>query len=130
METLAPEFGPYFANLAAGRLCFPHCRDCARWHWYPMPLCPHCQSSQVAWRQVAGTAKLFSWTEIHHPFDARYAGPLPYVVGLVSFADAPGVRLVTHIVDAPAATLVIDMHVEPRFALGPDGTPQIVFHKR
>ena len=130
METLAREFVPYFANLAAGRLCFPYCADCMRYHWYPMPLCRHCQSGRLTWHQVSGTGRLFSWTEIHHPFDVRYTGPLPYVVGLVGFADAPGVRLVTHIVDAPTPTLTIDMAVEPRFTTRLDGTPQVLFHRR
>ncbi len=122
-----PEFEPHFSHLAAGRLCFPYCMKCARFHWYPMPLCPHCQSADLAWREVAGRGTLYSWTEIHHAFDARYTGPLPYIVALIDFADAPGVRLVSNIVDVAAETLTINMPVGAHFGHAADGKPQVTF---
>ncbi len=123
MHTDDPQFAPHFEHLAAGRLCFPFCADCQRFHWYPMPLCPHCQSSSIAWRQVRGLGTLYSWTEIHHAFDARYRGPLPYIVALIDVSDAPGVRLVCNIVGACADELAIDMAVTADFSqvLSSDG---------
>ena len=116
MPTDNSEFAPHFAHLAAGRLCFPRCADCQRFHWYPMPLCPHCQSSRVNWQQVSGCGTLYSWTEIHHAFDARYKGPLPYIVALIDVSDAPGVRLVCNLVGASSAALAIDMAVTADFS--------------
>lgn len=109
----APEFRSILKSAEAGQICFPRCGDCHRFHWYPMPLCPHCRSAHIEWRPVQGPAQLFSWTVVRHPFDAKLADMVPYVVGLVTFADAPGVRLITNIVDADAATLRIGMELEP-----------------
>lgn len=116
MDIDHPDFAPHFTELAAGRLCFPYCTDCRRFHWYPMPRCPHCRSAHLEWREVSGRGRLFSWTEIHHAFDARYTGPLPYIVALVDIDDAPGVRLVTHMIGAGNGVLLIDMPVVADFS--------------
>ena len=127
MDAANPEFEPHFTQLAAGRLCFPYCVACARFHWYPMPLCPHCQSVGLAWRQVAGRGTLYSWTEIHHAFDVRYSGPLPYIVALIEFGDAPGVRLIGNIVDVAADTLVLNMPLGALFGQDAEGQPRVTF---
>ena len=127
MVTDHPDFAPHFEHLAAGRLCLPFCADCQRFHWYPMPRCPHCQSSRLDWREVSGRGTLFSWTEIHHAFDARYRGPLPYIVALIDVHDAPGIRLVTNIVAALNDDLAIDMPVVADFTQVREGRGQLAF---
>ena len=127
MQTGNPEFAAHFEHLAAARLCFPCCADCQRFHWYPMPLCPHCQSSRLSWQQVSGRGTLYSWTEIHHAFDVRYHGPLPYIVALIDVNDAPGVRLVCNLVGASSAALAIDMAVTADFSKLVGGDGQLVF---
>lgn len=112
MSMLPPEFRPFYEHVASGRLCFPQCEACRRFHWYPMPLCPHCLSDRIAWVQVAGTGRLFSWTVIRHAFDESRHHDIPYIVGLVDFPDAPSVRFITNIVDVGAQVLQIDLPVE------------------
>lgn len=127
MDAMAPEFAAHFEHLAAGRLCFPHCGRCQRFHWYPMPLCPHCRAGDWQWREVSATGSLFSWTEIHHAFDARYSGPLPYIVALIEFAEAPGIRLVGNLVDSPATSLALGQAVGADFAAVAAGSGPLVF---
>ena len=127
MDIDHPDFAPHFTHLAAGRLCFPWCEDCRRFHWYPMPRCPHCQGGRLDWRQVGARGTLFSWTEIHHAFDARYNGPLPYIVALVDISDAAGVRLVTHLSSARNDELSIDMPLEADFSRVMARTGQLAF---
>lgn len=110
-----PEFAGFFAALQRQALAFPHCPDCDRFHWYPMKRCPHCGSQAVEWREVRGEGEVFSWTAVRHAFDPAYADRLPYVVALVEFPDAPGVRLVTNIAADPDS-LRIGMKVRPNFA--------------
>lgn len=111
-----PELDGFLANARQGRIAFPRCGACGRFHWYPMPRCPHCRSSAIAWQPVAGRAEVFSFTIVRHPFDKRRAEALPYVVALVTFADAPGVRLITSIVGAGALDVSIGETVEPLLA--------------
>src|SRR5262245_53985195 len=97
-EPLSPEFLPHFEGLACREIRLPCCGECGRFHWYPMPRCPHCQSSDIRWTSITGAARLYSWTVVRHAFHPSLRGALPYVVALVTFDDAPGVRLITNLV--------------------------------
>ena len=115
---MPPEFSGFAAAARKGRLAFPKCARCGRFHWYPMPRCPHCRSADIEWQPVSGPAQVFSFTIVRYPFDKRRADALPYVVALVTFADAPGVRLITNIVGPDSLDVAIGDDVEPQFAPG------------
>lgn len=115
VEDHPPEFAGFFEAARGGRLAFPRCESCGRFHWYPMKACPHCRSRDIAWRPVAGNGEIFSWTVVRHAFDPAYRDRLPYVIALVEFADAPGIRLVTNIEEADPESLRIGMQVRPVF---------------
>ena len=72
---------------------------------------------------------LYSWTEIHHAFDARYSATLPYIVALIEFDDAPGVRLVAKLVGT-AAALGIGQTVRADFSEVTAGRGPLVFRPR
>ena len=115
------EFQGHFDHLSAGRLAFPTCDDCGKGHWYPMTLCPHCRSGRLSWRPVRGIGEVWSWTVVRHRFDPGCRLELPYVVALVCFEDAPGVRLVANIEDASPDELRIGLPVRLRPPI--DGQP-------
>jgi uncharacterized protein len=120
-ERLNPEFAGFFESARRGVLSFPRCGACTRFHWYPMPLCPHCRSADIGWQAVSGRGELFSFTSVKHAFDPKRADSLPYTVGLVTFADAPGVQFITNIVGAPAEDLRVGVPVEAVFDRAGDG---------
>jgi uncharacterized protein len=113
---VAEEFRPYFEGLRQGELRFPRCERCLRFHWYPMKLCPHCRSAQIAWTAVTGPAKVFTWTEVHHAFDPGFTLKPPYVVALIEFDDAPGVRLVANLEGLAPGQAAIGLAVRPEFS--------------
>jgi len=90
---------PFWSAAARGELRFPKCLACGRFHWYPMRRCPHCQGTDVAWTEVKPVGTVFTWTVVRHAFDPSFHLPVPYVVAIVEFESAPGVRLVTNVVD-------------------------------
>ena len=122
-----PEHVEFFEHLRAGNLCFPRCRDCNLFHWYPKSACPHCQSAALTWRAVAGRGEVFSFTVVHHAFDEKSKGRLPYIVALVTFADAPGVRLITNIVGVAPEALRIGAAVQPVFPPAGAEEPRVLF---
>jgi uncharacterized protein len=126
-DELLPEFQGFFDNAGAGRLAFPCCQSCGKFHWYPMPRCPHCQRPDIEWRQVAGQGELFSFTRVMHLFDKSRVGTLPYIVALVTFADAPGVRFVTNIIGEGTDRLQIGQALDPVFAEDKNGRPMVDF---
>ena len=109
---LAPEFESFYAHAREKRTAFPRCRSCGRFHWYPMKRCPHCLAAELEWVPVAGRASLWAFTEVNYPFDAKMKDKLPYIVGLVEFPDAPGVRMITNVIDARFDDLQVGMPVE------------------
>jgi uncharacterized protein len=121
MTASLPEFSPFFEHARQGQLCFPKCGSCGRFHWYPMPRCPHCRSAGWRWQPVSTAGEIHSFTIVRHAFDQSRRDALPYIVALVTFADAPGIRLVTNIVDADASTPRIGQRVEPVFSKAADG---------
>jgi uncharacterized OB-fold protein len=93
-----------------------------------MSSCPHCRSNTIEWREIEGGATLFSWTAVHYPFPADPPKALPYIVGLVELAQAPGVRLITNIVDVRPDQLFEDMPLVPLINLTPQ--PTLTFKPR
>jgi uncharacterized OB-fold protein len=124
---LASEFAGFFEGAAKRRLCFPFCAACRRFHWYPMPRCPHCQSAGWNWKSVPPVGEIYSFTEVRHPFDPSRRDALPYFVGVITFAEAPGVLLITNLAAANAADLRIGQKVEPIFPSAEDMTRRVVF---
>ena len=123
-EQMAAEFRPFWEAVDAGHVSFPFCRACDRFHWYPMKLCPHCRSDDIVWLEISDPGTVHSWTALRHAFDPGDRCRLPYIVALVEFRDAPGVRLVTNIIDWAPERMEIGMAVGPVFdAATPSGLP-------
>lgn len=121
------EFLPFWEGLRAGRISFPKCEDCGRLHWYPMKRCPHCKSSRIAWTAVQGEGTLHTFTIVRFPFSPELRDQLPYVVALVEFPDAPGVRLITQLVDVPHEAIRIGMKLKPILTQTNEAQPKALF---
>jgi len=128
LNEINPEFHAFFAHLREGRVAFPRCNDCGKLHWYPMKLCPHCQSSDIGWQPMRGPGELWSWTIVRHPFDPSYADKVPYVVALVTYPDAPGIRLIANIEGVPLDGLKIGMPLELAQPASNAEMPRVLFH--
>ena len=109
-----PEFAKFFTQASHGRLSFPRCEDCERFHWYPMKRCPHCRSERLRWVSISPSGTLYSWTRVEYAFDRDIE--VPYVVGLLEFAQAPGVRLITNLIDVDPEGVTFDMVLTADFA--------------
>ncbi|MBX3596889.1 MAG: OB-fold domain-containing protein [Rhizobiaceae bacterium] len=120
LPSLLPEFLPFWESVGRSRLSFPRCTECGEFHWYPMVRCPHCQSSAVEWSDVEPEGELYSYTKVCHPFGDKLKEKVPYFVALVTFAGAPGIRLVTNLVEVDEDKLRIGMPVKAVFS-GADG---------
>ena len=127
-EGMSAEFRPFFDALSVGRISFPRCAACSRFHWYPMHSCPHCGGGPIQWSNIDGSGTLYSWTTVYHGFAADPPRSLPYIVGLVEFADAPGVRLITNIVGTSSDRLFENMPLVPVISSTPP--PTVTFKPR
>jgi hypothetical protein len=102
----------FWAGCARRELRFQRCTSCGRLRHPPRPGCPHCGAPNADWQAVAGRGRIFSYTVVHHPAFPSLAERVPYNVVTVEFDDAPGVRLVSNVLEVGRDALRIDMAVD------------------
>lgn len=111
-----PALRPFWSAAAQQRLEMPRCAQCQAFNWYPADTCAHCKHTNFKWVELAPHGTLFSWSVVQRPLFPPYAAIAPYIPALVEITDAPGIRLVTRLVDADPLTLVIGVPIEIIFA--------------
>jgi uncharacterized protein len=65
--------------------------------------------------EVSGRGTLFSFTILRQPFHPGFVDAIPLMIGLTELDDAPGVRILTNIVDAQPDQLRIGLPMEVVF---------------
>jgi uncharacterized OB-fold protein len=89
---LAPWPGPinqeYYDGLKRHELLLQKCRDCGKLRFWPIEMCPFCNSFNYDWTRCSGKGTVHSYTIQHATM------PYPWVVLLVELEEGP--RLVTH----------------------------------
>lgn len=98
---------PFWEGLAAGELRFPCCTDCGRFEWYPAPRCPACGSATFDWPAVPPFGRVYTSTVVLHPFMPQFVGRTPLLLLIVEMDQAPGIRLVTRLVDPSVDEIAI-----------------------
>ncbi|WP_417514989.1 Zn-ribbon domain-containing OB-fold protein [Minwuia sp.] len=101
----------FFAHCRNRELKFQACGTCGQVRHPPTPVCFACHSTRVAWIAAPPDAEVFSFTVVHYASHPAVSESLPYVVGLVTFPDMPGVKLVTNITDVPTDQVHVGMRV-------------------
>ena len=114
LARIAPDqiTAPFWEACRGRELRFRRCAGCGRFRHPPLAGCPNCGSSAATWERVAGRGTVFSFTIAHHAAVATLAGDTPYVVLVVEFADAPGVRLISNLLGGPHADLRVGAPVD------------------
>ncbi|WP_454695614.1 Zn-ribbon domain-containing OB-fold protein [Achromobacter aegrifaciens] len=107
----------YFEQLAQGRFVIPLCQACARHHFYPRVVCPHCGSDALRWVEPSGEGVVYSTTVV------RNKGG-DYTVCLVDLDEGP--RLMSRVVDMPVDAVTIGLRVRARVD-AVEGAPLLVF---
>ena len=103
---------PVWDHAAQHRLVIQRCAACGRSRMPPTPFCPGCRSQETEWTELSGRGVVYSFTIVAEAVTPQQAGHVPYVPALVEPVEAPGVRFVTNIVDAPLEAIQIGSEVE------------------
>jgi uncharacterized OB-fold protein len=106
-----PIDAPFWAAALEGRLVVQRCRGCGKRRFPPRPMCPACQSMELAWEPMSGRGRVWSFVVPHPPLLPSFAAIAPYAVVLVELEDDPSIRMVGNLV--PSATGEIN-EVDPR----------------
>jgi uncharacterized protein len=86
----------FLADWQAGRLVVQACGDCGQSFFYPRPLCPHCWSDRLEWRELPGDGEVVSFSLIYRPNHSAFLGEVPIV--LAEIRVAAGVTMLARVV--------------------------------
>jgi uncharacterized OB-fold protein len=93
-------------------LVVQRCRGCRTFRHPPEPCCPRCRSFDVEWVPVSGRGHVFSYAVVHRAYLPALETYVPYTVITVTLDDAPGVRLISNLVEAPPDEARVGLPVE------------------
>jgi uncharacterized OB-fold protein len=114
---------PYWEATRRHELLAQRCSKCRGWQWTAEWICHRCHSFELEFESVPGPARLFSWQRAWHPVHPALADACPYVIVLIEFPEADGIRMVGNLVDPPEGDLPIGAAVEPVYEDHDDGAP-------
>ena len=103
---------PFWDYCKQRELRFQQCSDCGAFRFPPMAGCRECGSTAHEWVAVSGRGRVFSHTTVVHPATPQIVEEVPYSVIVVEFEEAPGVRLISNVVDVPPDEVHVDMELE------------------
>ena len=109
-----PETAEFWAGARRGELRIQRCRACGNAYFYPRPICPRCNSTDVEWFTASGRGRLYSYV-INHRAPPNFRDYAPYVIAVVELDEGP--RMMTNIVgvEPKPENLPIDLPVEVTF---------------
>lgn len=119
----------FWDRCARHELAFQRCTSCGTFRNPPVPICYHCRSTGTEWSPVSGEGTVYSFTIVTHPVAPELASKGPFNIALVEFPDAPGVRLITNVVDAEPAELSVGLPVRVHWEDLPGGATLPRFEK-
>jgi uncharacterized OB-fold protein len=104
---------PFWEGCKQGELRLQRCANCGAYRLPPRPICAQCLSHESEWVASGGRGRVWSWTIIHPPVLPAFQDDVPYSVVVVELDE--GVRLVSNLVDVPAAEIRADLPVQVVF---------------
>jgi hypothetical protein len=125
----------FWAGTALGELRVQACGACGVFRFPPRVMCPHCQSTERAWKPVSGRGTIWSYVVAHQPLLPAYAPFAPFPVITVTLEEDPALRIVGNLVTGPQgaineidpATIRIGEPVQVTFSLRLDPEGAEVF---
>jgi uncharacterized OB-fold protein len=104
---------PFWEATRERRLVAQECRKCSTVFFPPGPVCPHCLSGDLGWRQLSGRGTIESWVVFHQLYYKGFADDVPYNVAMIRLDE--GVRMLSNVIGTTNDRLHVDMKVEVVF---------------
>jgi uncharacterized protein len=106
---------PYWQGTREGKLRIQKCRGCGSWQWGPEWICHRCHSFDLAWEEIQGRGRIYSYQKPHHPVHPALNGRGPYIAVLVELPDYGNVRMVGNLLGDASQAVTIGAPVEAVF---------------
>ncbi len=129
LPLVTAETAGFWQGGREGRLLLQHCDACSRWFHPPAPVCPRCNSLEVAPKAVSGLGRVLSCTVNHQAWRPELTEP--YAVAIIALDDQPGLQLLSNVVGLPpqevrsglAVQVVFEQHEDVWLPLFEPRTP-------
>lgn len=118
---------PFWEGATEHRLLIMRCQACRFWLHPPRPICRQCRSWDVKPEEVAGRGQLYTYTVSTTPFHPYWADKVPYVVAVVQLEEQTDLRVITNVVECPAADLRVGLPLEVTYVDAAPGLTLPVF---
>ncbi len=115
LPAITDDTRPFWDACRRRQLAIQRCAECGTHRHLPSPVCWKCRSFAHAWDVVSGRGTVFTYAVVHRAFLPELAAHVPYTLVVVALDDAPGVRLVSNLVDAEPGELRVGLPVEVVF---------------
>lgn len=102
---------PFWEATKRRVLVAARCGACGRFRMPPTPFCPHCRSQALEWPELSGTGTLYSYTVVNRALVPGAEDTIPYVPAVVELDGAPGIRLVSNVVEAEVESITVGMRL-------------------
>lgn len=99
----------FWEGLGRGKWQSTCCEACGKFTFPPKPICPHCWSDKMAWKDLTSKGTLYAWTRIHSA-PKVFVDEAPYAVCVVDLDI--GLRIATRLVEGGGKDFQCGMPVE------------------
>lgn len=107
---------PFWEGLKEGKLLVQRCARCGKLQFPPDGVCESCSSKILAFEEMSGKGKVFSFTETvsgaRHPY---FQAISPYLVGMVELDEQEGLVFASNFPGASYEQMKIGSPVEVVF---------------
>lgn len=107
------EEAPFWQGGEHGRLEIQYCKACRYWNHPASPICPQCQSRELATKPVSGRGTVYSYTINVQGWNPTFEHP--YVIAVIELEEQSDLRLVSNVYGCKPEEVTIGMPVEVFF---------------
>jgi len=125
MPEPTPAASPFWEGLRENRILIQYSPSADRYVFYPRVLAPGTLADDLEWREVSGSASLYSYTVARRPTAPAWDKRLPQLIAIVQLAEGP--RLTSELVNVEPAEIAIGMPLRPVFSTDEEGRTLLKF---
>ena len=84
--TKTTKVNDFIDYLEQGKVMYSHCKTCGANFFPPRADCAGCLSSDMEWKEVVGTGKLVSYSQLKFA-PVGFDGDIPYTIAMLDYGD-------------------------------------------
>jgi uncharacterized OB-fold protein len=115
LPAITDDTRPFWEGCRRRELVVQRCTACGAFRHPPAPICWRCRSFAHEWVRSSGRGTVFTFALVQRAFLPALAAHVPYTIVVVALDDAPGVRVLSNLVEATPAELSVGLPVEVLF---------------